>query len=282
MKRTILTALTVTALMVAPVSVNADDEVTTTTVAPTTTTATTTTVAPVTTTTEPVATTTTDAPTTTVQVTTTVEATTTTVETTTTNAPTTTVEVTTTTNAPTTTVATPVSCPTEHCGYAVIDDDNRVYGVIVCSNWCTGQRMTDSYMGCPAGCRLVVQTRQMEGGNVAGYNGSTYNEATNTFTLGNGYTLTGGSDVYDIVPPSTTTTIHPPLGEAGTATPVEETTTTTVALFATARAGVERTVSTKTVTTKRKPVANKVTTKRKPVAKKVTTKRTTKKPVTKK
>ena len=222
--------------------------------------------------------TTTEAPTTTVSPTTTVAPTTTEATTTTTEATTTTVEVTTTTNAPTTTVATPVACPTEHCGYAVIDDDNHVYGVIVCSNWCTGQRMTDSYMGCPAGCRLVVQTRQMEGGNVAGYNGGTYNEASNTFSVGGGFTLVGGSDVADLIPPSTTTTVHPPLGEVETPTTVEQT-TTTVALVATARAGVERTVSTKTVTTKRKPVA---TTKGTPVVKRTPPKPVAKKPVAKK
>ena len=118
-------------------------ETTTTTVAPTTTT---TTVAPTTTTT-------------------TVPETTTT--TTTTVAPTTT----TTTTAPR--ASGDPECPTDVCGYAVIGDDGLVYGVIVCSNWCTGQTMSHEYMGCPPGCRLVVQGQQTADGNVAGWHGTT-------------------------------------------------------------------------------------------------------------
>lgn len=259
MKRTALTALTVTALMVAPVSVNADDEVTTTTtVAPTTTeapttTVTTTTVAPTTTTTEAVATTTTAE------------------TTTTTNAPTTTVEVTT-TNAPTTSVSNdPCRTAGTACGWAMLDENNNVVNIIVCTYEVCGSGTWDNK-------RVVVQTRPMAGGNVAGYNGGTYNEANNTFTVGGGFTLVGGSDVADLIPPSTTTTVHPPLGEVETPTTVEQT-TTTVALVATARAGVERTVSTKTVTTKRKPVA---TTKGTPVVKRTPPKPVAKKPVAKK
>ena len=123
-------------------------------------------------TTAPETTTTTVAPTTTTTV---PEATTTTTTTTTTVAPTTTTtvapETTTTTTAPQT--SSDPECPTEVCGYAVIGDDGLVYGVIVCSNWCTGQTMQHEYMGCPPGCRLVVQGQQTADGNVAGWHGTT-------------------------------------------------------------------------------------------------------------
>jgi hypothetical protein len=120
-------------------------------------------------TTAPETTTTTVAPTTTTTVAPTTTTTTTVPETTTT---------TTTTVAPATTTTTPQvssdpQCPTEVCGYAVIGDDGLVYGVIVCSNWCTGQTMQHEYMGCPPGCRLVVQGQQTADGNVAGWHGTT-------------------------------------------------------------------------------------------------------------
>lgn len=249
MKRGIFWILTAGAVLAAPMSVSADDEV-------------------VTTTTTEVTTTTAESTTTTV-----VQTTSTVV---TTVAPTTT-EATTTTAAPVTTVAptttqAPMSCPTEHCGYAVVDENNHVFGVIVCSNWCTGKTMTDSYMGCPAGCRLIVQTRQMPSGNVAGYAGSTYNSESNTFDIGGGYTLPAGNDVGDVIAPSTTTTIHPPEPE-----PVveETTTTTTIAFVSSAFFGVERTivqVSTKQITPRRAVVKKPVVKKKpvKPAKKKVT------------
>ena len=142
LKAILLTAVLVPTQVDEPTETTAP-ETTTTTVAPTTTT---TTVAPTTTTT------------------TTPEATTTT---TTTVAP----ETTTTTTAPQT--SSDPECPTEVCGYAVIGDDGLVYGVIVCSNWCTGQTMQHEYMGCPPGCRLVVQGQQTADGNVAGWHGTT-------------------------------------------------------------------------------------------------------------
>jgi hypothetical protein len=106
---------------------------------------------------------------------------------------------------PTTTVApAPAGCPTEHCGYAVIGDDGRVYGVIVCSNWCTGQRMQDGYMGCPPGCRLVVQGQQTADGNVAGWHGPdvVYDEGKQSFSLPGGGEIRSGARMEDAVFPT--------------------------------------------------------------------------------
>lgn len=192
-------------------------------------------------------------------VTTTTEATTTTVEQTTTTVVTTvapsTTEAPATTTAPETTVAptTTVSsnpCYTEGyaCGWAMLDANNNVVNVIVCTQEVCGGGTWD-------GLRVVLQTRQIAGGNVAGYNGGTYNPSTNVFNIGGGATLVGGSEVGDIVLPSTTSTIHPAPEPV-----VEETTTTTAALVASAVFGVERTVvrvSTKQITPKRKPVPKK-------------------------
>jgi hypothetical protein len=115
----------------------------------------------------------------------------------------------------------------------------------------------------------------MENGNVAGYAGSTYNPSTNTYTVGNGFTLVGGSDVGDLIAPSTTTTIHPPIEAV-----VEETTTTTTidpqvmsAVFGLERVIPAR-VSTKTTITRRvvkkKPIVKKPVVKKPLVKKKVT------------
>lgn len=196
---------------------------------------------------------------TTLETTTTIEQTTTTVEQTTSTV------IETTTTAPPTTVVTTTTvmeCPANECGYAVVDENNHVFGVIVCSNWCTGKTMTDSYMGCPAGCRLIVQTRQTPDGNVAGYAGSTYNQESNTFDVGGGYTLPAGNEPNDVIAPSTTTTVH--LSIEPVETTVEETTTTTLGLVSSAVFGVERTtakVSTKQVLNKRKKIV-----KKKPIA----------------
>ena len=99
-------------------------------------------------------------------------------------------------------------CPTAVCGYAVVDDQNYVYGVIVCSDACTGTRMTQSYMGCPAGCRLILQAQQTSDGNVAGWHGQDvkYNEGSQTFSLPSGGTLKSGDKLEEAVFPTTTTT----------------------------------------------------------------------------
>jgi hypothetical protein len=110
----------------------------------------------------------------------------------------------------TTTVAQPSAlahCPTAACGYAVVDDQNYVYGVIVCSDACTGTRMTQSYMGCPAGCRLILQTQQTSDGNVAGWHGQDvkYDENSGSYTLPGGGTLKSGDKLEDAVFPKVVT-----------------------------------------------------------------------------
>ncbi len=61
-------------------------------------------------------------------------------------------------------------------GWAVIDSSGKVYGVVVCDNSVCGSNgswggvMPVEYMGCPAGCRLVLQTSaDPQTGNVAGW-----------------------------------------------------------------------------------------------------------------
>ena len=73
------------------------------------------------------------------------------------------------------------------CGYAVVDSSGVVHGVIVCSEGCFGGRMPHDYMGCPAGCSLVLQAPRDEAGNVGGVHGPnvTYDPATNTFARTN-------------------------------------------------------------------------------------------------
>ena len=232
MKRTLLTALAVTAVMISPVAVHADTEATTTT--------------------EPSTTTTTSVTTTTTTIPSTAETTTTT-------------EVSgATTQEPTTTIASnPCLSNGYVCGWAMLDDNNNVVNVIVCAYEVCGGGVWD-------GRRTVLQTRQMEGGNVSGYNGSTYNEASNTFAVGGGYTLVGGSEVGDLIAPSTTTTVPSPVSD--TTTTVEQTTTTTIAIFASAIFGVDETVSrvsTKKVAAKRRTIASRNVPKRATVKKSV-------------
>ena len=112
----------------------------------------------------------------------------------------------------TTTIAQQVSlahCPTAVCGYAVVDDQNYVYGVIVCSDACTGTRMTDSYMGCPAGCRLILQAQQTSDGNVAGWHGQDvkYDESSGSYTLPGGGTLKSGDKLEDAIFPKVVTVV---------------------------------------------------------------------------
>ena len=229
-KRVIIAGLFITTVFFAPVVASADEEAPTTTVA-----ATTTTKAPTTTATSEVATTTTEVVTTTTEATTTTEVAT--------------------TVAPTTTAPSD-PCRTEGyaCGWAMLDDNNRVVNVIVCTYEVCGGGTWD-------GKRVVIQTRQSPDGNVAGYNGSTYNPSTNVFDVGGGATLVGGSDVNDIILPTTTTSVHHP-SEPIEETTTTEATTTTVALVASAVFGSEKAtplrISTKTTTTRR-PIAQKPT-----------------------
>ena len=80
-------------------------------------------------------------------------------------------------------------------GWAVIDASGKVYGVVVCDNSVCGVNgswggvMPVEYMGCPVGCRLVLQTSaDPQTGNVAGWRSQEgtdviYNSQTNTFAV---------------------------------------------------------------------------------------------------
>jgi hypothetical protein len=88
--------------------------------------------------------------------------------------------------------------PNFACGWATLDADNRVGGVIVCTFAVCGS-------GSFGGMRLVLQAQQEVGGNVAGYSGGTYDEATQTFNLSGGGTLRSGDKLEEAVFPTTTT-----------------------------------------------------------------------------
>lgn len=104
------------------------------------------------------------------------------------------------------------------CGWAVVDSSGVVRGVIVCQVSVCGSdgdwrgRLPVEYMGCPAGCRLVLQAQQTRDGNVAGWHGSdvVYNDSSNTFSLPGGGSLKSGERLDDAVFPTTTTTTVAP------------------------------------------------------------------------
>lgn len=152
-----------------------------------------------------------------------------------------------TTGAPTTTVATGGStsgsvqptlarCVTNVCGYAVISSSGRVHGVIVCADWCTGQTMNQEYMGCPPGCRLIVQGQQTDDGNVAGWHGPDvfYDDATQRFSLPGGGWIQSGARMEDAYfpPPSTSAPDGGSSPTSSAGTPIDDSpdsaTTTTV------------------------------------------------------
>jgi hypothetical protein len=107
----------------------------------------------------------------------------------------------------------PVNGLTGIGGWAVIDLSGKVYGVIVCDNSVCGSSgswggvMPVEYMGCPAGCRLVLQTSaDPQTGNVAGWRSQegtdvVYNEQTNTFAVQQD---SQSSPTLIITPPSST------------------------------------------------------------------------------
>jgi hypothetical protein len=73
-------------------------------------------------------------------------------------------------NSPSNTTTTPSGLG----GYAVVAPDGRVCGVIVATSsdpFNNGGKMSDSYMGCPAGSPIVFQTFPSSDGNVAGWHG---------------------------------------------------------------------------------------------------------------
>lgn len=89
--------------------------------------------------------------------------------------------------------------PNYACGWAILGPNNQVGGVIVCTFAVCGS-------GVFGGMRLVLQTQQMEGGNVAGWSGGTYNEDSQTFSLPGGGTLRSGDKLEEAVFPTTTIT----------------------------------------------------------------------------
>ena len=80
-------------------------------------------------------------------------------------------------------------------GWAVIDSAGKVYGVVVCDEAVCGTSgswhgvMPVEYMGCPIGCRLVLQTSaDPQTGNVAGWRSQEgidviYDSSSNTFSV---------------------------------------------------------------------------------------------------
>lgn len=100
------------------------------------------------------------------------------------------------------------SNPNFACGWAILGPDNQVGGVIVCTFAVCG---TGSF----GGMRLALQTQQMEGGNVAGWSGGTYDEATQTFSLPGGGTLRSGERLEDAVFPPPTIDVEAVGGESG-------------------------------------------------------------------
>jgi hypothetical protein len=84
-------------------------------------------------------------------------------------------------------------------GWAVVDGNGNVYGVIVGDFneqvWeeVKDTRTVDGYMGCPAPCGLRFQTRATADGNVAGWHGT----QTNVDSDGNASQTNDGSVRYD-------------------------------------------------------------------------------------
>lgn len=111
-------------------------------------------------------------------------------------------------------------------GWAVVDENGNVYGVIVGDfneeTWeaVKNTRTVDGYMGCPAPCGLRFQTRATEDGNVAGWHGTQttvdeegnatqsndgsvrYDEASGTFQISN-QAPDGTSTTQTLVPEKT-------------------------------------------------------------------------------
>lgn len=93
----------------------------------------------------------------------------------------------------------PCMVPGYACGWAVVEPDGSVRSVIVCTYEVCGS-------GSFAGMRTVLQARQMEGGNVAGWGGEgvRYDENANTFVLPGGGSIRSGDRLEDAVFPTTT------------------------------------------------------------------------------
>jgi hypothetical protein len=98
------------------------------------------------------------------------------------------------------------------CGYAVINSDGVVHGVIVCQQGCFNVTMPIEYMGCPVGCSLVLQAPADNTGNVAGVFGPNvvYSPQDNTFTRTGSdgqmdWQLVSGQPLENALVPTTTT-----------------------------------------------------------------------------
>lgn len=120
----------------------------------------------------------------------------------------------------------PCLLPGYACGWAMLDSNNRVTNVIVCTfEVCGG--------GTWAGQRVVLQTQQSADGNVAGWRDSTYVESSKSFALPGGGTIRSGDKIEEAVFPTTTTTTTVPQtstsvdGSPNTTAPSTTTTTTT-------------------------------------------------------
>jgi hypothetical protein len=88
-------------------------------------------------------------------------------------------------------------------GWALVDENNNVLGVSVCTpSVCGDPNSLYSQLVLKPGQRFVLQTAaDPVTGNVAGWGTSTYDPATNTFLLPGGGTLVGGSLVEGAVYP---------------------------------------------------------------------------------
>ena len=80
-------------------------------------------------------------------------------------------------------------------GYAIVHSDGHVCGVIVANSsdpFGNGGTMATEYMGCPAGSRIVFQTKPSPSGNVAGWHGVDVIYTNGQFRLGNGTVIVNG------------------------------------------------------------------------------------------
>jgi hypothetical protein len=93
------------------------------------------------------------------------------------------------TTTPSVDTRTTTPAPTQNSGtggYAVVHPDGHVCGVIVANSsdpFGNGGTMPQEYMGCPAGSRIVFQTRPSSDGNVAGVHGQNVIYNNGVFTV---------------------------------------------------------------------------------------------------
>lgn len=126
-------------------------------------------------------------------------------------------------------------------GYAIIHPDGHVCGVIVATSndpFGNGGTMTQEYMGCPSGARIVFQTTPSESGNVAGWHGSnvtydgskfTVTNGSNIMTITNGIATDSNGRVWDTGTGRTITagTVTPPTNSESATSRIESSTVVT-------------------------------------------------------